>query len=170
MTLEQSGIVTYEQFLSVLPDEERRRKGPYVIAECFQKIPCNPCTTSCPAHGVTQETINDTPVIDAEKCTGCGMCVSVCPGLACFVIDETAEEGKVWITMPHEIVPVPEKGEEVTVLDREGNPKGTGIVKRVRGGKSMNHTYLVTVSVDSGLIYDVRSIDAGSKTGGEDNE
>ena len=36
-----------ERVLKLLPSEERRKKGPYAIFECFQQIPCNPCYTAC---------------------------------------------------------------------------------------------------------------------------
>lgn len=169
MSLEQTGIVSAEQFRSILPSEERRMQGPYAIAECFQNIPCNPCTTSCKVHAVTQDNINALPQIHYETCIGCGKCVAVCPGLACFVIDETKEEGKVWITMPYELLPVPEKGMTVTALNREGIPVTEGVVKRVVGGLSMNHTYLITVSVDADYLDTVRSIQVDCTDQGGDS-
>ena len=45
-----------------MPPEERRKAGPYVVYECYQKIPCNPCEKSCPFKAVTiGEDINNIP-------------------------------------------------------------------------------------------------------------
>lgn len=158
MSLEQDGIVTRELFACSLPDEARRRKGPYVVLECYQEIPCNPCTTSCKLHALAQETINALPQPDWEKCTGCGRCVGICPGQACFVLDETAEPGRVRITFPYELLPLPKEGMTVEALGRDGLVKGEAVVRKVRSGKALDKTHVVTVSVDAALIYDVRSI------------
>lgn len=43
----QTGIPDKEAIEAVTPDETRFLKGAVAIAECFQKIPCNPCTKAC---------------------------------------------------------------------------------------------------------------------------
>ena len=46
------------------------------------KSPFCPVKRVCPVNAVTQQTSifgSGTPVIDEEKCVGCGKCVSVCP-------------------------------------------------------------------------------------------
>ena len=71
---------------NVSPCEERVTRGGCAILECFQKIPCDPCVDACPHGAITIEgNINDMPVLDFDKCNGCGLCVSKCPGLAIFV-------------------------------------------------------------------------------------
>lgn len=67
-------------------------------------IPCNPCHNELPTGAVVEfKDINDQPEIDYEKCTGCGMCVAKCPGLACFVIDLTFSEDKALLKLPYEL-------------------------------------------------------------------
>jgi Fe-S-cluster-containing hydrogenase components 2 len=65
--------------------EKFNERGLAVI-ECPEKIPCDPCVTSCKFGAVTKEKITSLPKVDYSKCTGCTTCVSACPGLAIFVI------------------------------------------------------------------------------------
>jgi len=155
----ETGIVTREMFEECLPDKERRSKGPYVIFECFQEIPCNPCQTSCRFGAVLpMADINERPAADREKCTGCGVCVSRCPGLAAFVIDETFSQDRITIKLPYELIPLPAKGEIVDALDREGNAVGEAEVLAVLSGKSVDRTNIITIAVSKDLLYDVRNI------------
>lgn len=153
------GIVSKEMFESLLPSKERREQGPYVVMECFQSIPCNPCNTSCSFGAVkNMEDINETPTVYADKCTGCGICVTVCPGLACFVIDETYSADQVSIKIPYEMSPLPERGSEVDALDRFGNVVAQAKVVNVQANKKFDKTNIVTIAIPKELIYDVRSI------------
>ncbi|MCD8350887.1 MAG: hypothetical protein LUC93_09800 [Planctomycetaceae bacterium] len=156
--LERTGIATRDMFEALLPSEERRKKGAYVVMECYEKIPCNPCVTSCAFGAVTMENINELPDCDADKCTACGKCVSRCPGLACFVIDETVGDGKVKITFPHEMLPIPKAGDTVDALGRDGAVVGKAEVLKVNTAKNLDRTAVITVLVDENLLYDVRSI------------
>lgn len=156
--LETTGIATREMFEQVLPSAERRQRGPYVVVECYEQIPCNPCVTSCAFHAVTMADINQLPKCDHDKCTGCAVCVGICPGLACFVLDETVGNGKIKITFPYELSPLPAKGDVVDALGRDGSVKGEAEVVRVNNSKKLDHTNLITILVDDHLIYDVRSI------------
>jgi len=91
------------------------------VIECYENIPCNPCQTSCPTGAiVVPGNINSLPRIDYEKCTGCGICVSKCPGLAIFMVQENVEPGFDLVIVPYEMLPLPEKGERVIALDRDG--------------------------------------------------
>ena len=57
----------------------------YVDAQrCPQNHRC-PCIGVCPVGAFHQKGVDDLPVIDAERCTGCGVCVQFCPQAA--VID-----------------------------------------------------------------------------------
>lgn len=156
--LEKTGLASREMFEKLLPSPERRKKGPYAVMECYEKIPCNPCVTSCPAHAVAMASINDMPCCDQDICTGCTRCVSRCPGLACFVIDETVGNDQITITLPYELTPLPAKGDQVAALDREGKEVGIAEVVRVMSSQALDHTNVITIKVDKSLLFDVRSI------------
>ena len=107
------------------------------------------------------ENINDLPQCDMEACTGCGNCVGRCPGLACFVIDETAGNGKIRITFPYEMAPLPQKGDIVDALGRDGEVVGKAEIVRVLNTEKLDHTSIITMLVDQELIYDARNIRLG---------
>ena len=106
-----SGILTGERPGAEKPPQElwEKKANGLVIIECPQRIPCNPCHTSCPTGAVMPfADINDTPRIDYTKCTGCTMCVAKCPGLACFVVDLTyGGPDEALMKLPYEMLPVP---------------------------------------------------------------
>lgn len=155
----KTGVATAEMIQAIMPSEERRKKGPYAIFECFQKIPCNPCHTSCRFGAVTAfEDINNTPEVDYEKCTGCGVCVSNCPGLAIFVIDETYSAEEATIRIPYELVPLPQAGQTVNALDREGKVVGKAKVIKVQNSPALNKTNAITIAVPKNLAMVVRHI------------
>lgn len=156
------GIPTTEDLATRIPPEERRRKGPVVMIECFQKIPCNPCYTAC-KHGAIQkfEDINDLPSVNFDNCNGCGLCISKCPGLAIFVIDETYSETQATVSLPFEFLPLPHEGEEVDLLNRSGKKVGKGKVLKVRNGKYEDRTPVITVAVPKELSMVVRNIKVG---------
>lgn len=159
MMLERTGVATEKDLARVLPPKERMMKGPVAIIECFQKIPCNPCYTFC-SRGAIKEfaDINDCPTIDFDKCNGCGICISNCPGLAIFVVDESYHEGKALIKIPYEYRPLPVPGQEVDALDREGKKVGTAQVVRVQNTKAQDRTPIISIAVDKNLSQQVRNI------------
>jgi len=160
--LERTGIPTDDDLEKVIPDKKRLAKGPVVIIECFQKIPCNPCAASCRLGAIKAfEDINDLPVVDFDKCTGCGICISSCPGLAIFVIDVNYSEKISLIKLPHEMLPLPEKGEEVYALDRDGSILGKAKVVRVL--KIKNKTHIISLEVPKSMVMKVRSIKVEDK-------
>ncbi|MCQ5128103.1 4Fe-4S ferredoxin [Butyricicoccus faecihominis] len=157
-TLESTGIASREMFEKLLPSAERRAKGPYAVMECYEEIPCNPCSTSCPCHAVKMGSLNECPICEYDDCTGCGSCVSRCPGLACFVINETVGNGLIDITFPYEMLPVPEKGAIVQALGRDGAVVGQAEIVRVLHSPKLDHTNVITMRVAAELIYDARNI------------
>jgi len=155
--LERTGIPTDDDLEKVTPDKKRLAKGAVVIIECFQKIPCDPCAISCKLGAIKPfKDINDLPIVDFDKCTGCGICISSCPGLAIFVIDMNYSDEKSLIKLPHEMLPLPEKGEDVYALDRAGSILGK--VKVVRVLKIKNKTNIISLEVPKSMVMKVRSI------------
>ena len=147
---EKTGVLSIDNLS--LPTEDQLKKGVAII-ECIQEISCNPCVAVCPVDAIAMKNINDLPKIDFNKCTGCRQCVGICPGLAIFVVkvkDDTA-----LITLPYEFLPIPNVGDMVTALDREGKPKGdTKVIKVNRKGK----TVVITIEVIKDLAMIVRNI------------
>ncbi len=160
--LERTGIPTDDDLEKVIPDKKRLVQGPVVIIECFQKIPCDPCAISCKLGAIKPfRDINDLPQVDFDKCTGCGICISSCPGLAIFVIDMNYLDEKSLIKLPHEILPLPEKGEDVYALDRAGSMLGK--VKVIKVLKIKNKTNIISIEVPKSMVMKVRSIKVEDK-------
>jgi len=160
--LERTGIPTDDDLEKVIPDKKRLAKGPVVIIECFQKIPCDPCAASCKFRAIKPfKDINDLPQVDFDKCTGCGICISSCPGLAIFVIDMNYSDDKSLIKLPYEMLPLPEKGEDVYALDRAGSILGK--VKVIKVLKIKNKTNIISLEVPKSMVMKVRSIKAEDK-------
>ena len=134
-----SGILVEHCEGAVLPPKEQweKKKGGYVV--------------------LPFEDINDTPKIDYSKCTGCGICVSRCPGLACFVIDMTYAEDKAVIKLPYELLPLPEKGQTVKCLGRDGSELADGEVLAV-AEPSKDKTYVVSVVIPKDKYDEIRAI------------
>lgn len=101
--------------------------------------------------------INDNPEIDYEKCTGCGLCVAKCPGLACFVIDMSFASDRALIKMSHELLPMPQKGEKVQCLNRIGEAVAEGVVEAVTEPWK-DSTKVLHVSVPKEFVNDVRAV------------
>ncbi|MDI6841133.1 MAG: 4Fe-4S binding protein [bacterium] len=112
--IEKTGVVSLEELKKVMPSEERLERGACVIVECFERIPCNPCAEACPQGAIRIEgNINNLPDVDYEKCNGCGMCISSCPGLAIFVVHKNYNQNNGLVMLPYEFLPLPKKGDIV---------------------------------------------------------
>jgi len=55
--------------------------------------PCTVCSEQCPAPGAILQPMGR-PTIDTSKCTGCGVCISVCPALINGFELDPGEEGE----------------------------------------------------------------------------
>jgi Fe-S-cluster-containing hydrogenase component 2 len=157
-----SGVLVEHGPGAVLPsqDEWEQKKGGFAVIECPKRIPCNPCSTSCPVKAVKPfSDINDRPSIDYSKCTGCGLCVARCPGLACFVIDLTyGKEDEALIKLPYEMLPLPVKGQTVACLDREGKKVAQGLVVDVKEPWK-DKTQVVSVAIPRNLVDVIRGME-----------
>lgn len=146
-----------------IPSEERLLKGAVACIECFQQIPCNPCEAACPNLAIhIGDEITHLPVLDEERCNGCGICMTKCPGLAIFMIDKTFSGTKALVSFPYEYYPLPIKGNIVRCTDRNGKYIIDGIVYSVINAKAFDHTAIVTVEIPKEYAMDVRFIDIHS--------
>ncbi len=153
------GYLTLEELKKItpLPSEERLRKKPVAIPECPQRIPCTPCKEICPTDAIKMDNPNDIPVVDYDKCIGCSLCVQICPGLAFFMVHYRGDKARV--TMPHELLPLPKRGEEVILLNRKGEEVGKGkVVLVIPREKSVGDTPVITVEMPLELAWEVRAI------------
>ena len=141
------------------PTPERFAKGPVAVVECVQEIPCNPCEGACPSHAIcVGEPITNTPQVDRAKCTGCGLCVAACSGLAIVIIDKTYSETEATVSFPFEYLPLPEPGDKVDALTRAGEYKCGGTIVRIMNPKRNDHTAVVTMAVPKEYVDDVRTM------------
>lgn len=150
-----------------IPSVERREKGAVACIECFQQIPCNPCEEACPRGAIrVGDEITGLPHLDEDKCNGCGICMTRCPGLAIFGVDETYGADTALVSFPYEYVPLPTMGQKVPCIDREGCYVTEGIIHRVRTNSAFDHTAIVTVEISKEYAMEVRFIDREAVTGG----
>jgi len=155
--IEIDGIPTLGELKKSMPSEERMRKRAVAMHECYQDIPCDPCLHSCYLHCITMESLTSTPKIDQAKCTGCGLCVAACPGIAIFLLELKGERG--YLTLAYEFAPLPEEGEIVDALDRRGKPVAEAKVEKVYslpGVDKSTRTTLVKISFPQEKIMEVR--------------
>lgn len=143
-----------------IPSEARMKLGPVACIECFQQIPCNPCEQACPKGAIqVGGEITGLPILDEEKCNGCGICMTRCPGLAIFGLDASYSEKTALVSFPYEYVPLPQKGQKVKCTDRNGNYVTDGYVHQVRTAAAFDHTAIVTVEIPNEYVMEVRFID-----------
>jgi thioredoxin reductase/Fe-S-cluster-containing hydrogenase component 2 len=129
------------------------------VIECYERIPCNPCEDACPFGCIQIGTpITNLPIVNFDKCTGCGQCVMACPGLAIFLVEQNYSATKAAVTFPYEFLPLPEKGEKVIALDRNGSKVSEGEVLRVTSTKKGDRTPLVKIAIPKEFANDVRHI------------
>ena len=160
--LEKTGIPTAAEVDAAFPPEARLAEGPVAVIECFQRIPCNPCATSCPRGAIQPfEDINDVPAINYANCNGCTLCITKCPGLAIMVIDMTWKDksglDRALIKLPYEFRPLPTVGDEVVATDRKGDFVAMAEVIQVLLNHSMNKVPIVSIAVDKSLVRTVRN-------------
>jgi len=158
----------------LLPSVRRLNKGPVVVVECVQEIPCNPCVDACARKAIRIEgNITNIPQVDFDACNGCTLCVARCPGLAIFVVNRNFNAREATVSLPYELLPRPQKGEIVQALDRAGKPCCKARVERVLDSKALDHCAVITIAVPRRFCNVARGIrlmknagDAGS-AGGE---
>lgn len=154
--LNKNGVPDLELIKTRFPEEEILIK-PKAITECYEDIPCNPCNTSCPFDAIhIGEDINETPKVNFDKCTGCGICVYNCPGLAIFTVQIL--EDKARYKIPYEFIPYPSPGETWDAVNRNGDIIGDAVIEKVTITKKQDKTALIQVLVPKEFLHEFITI------------
>jgi len=140
------------------PNRKRLIKGPVAVIECVQEIPCDVCGSSCPFDAIKVPSISSLPELDEEKCTGCGTCVPLCPGLAIFLVDYNFSKDEALISFPYEFLPIPKVGTTVDATDRLGRSVTKGRIVRVLEREQFDHTLVVSIAVPKKFTQEVRGM------------
>lgn len=156
---EKTGIPSKDMVRDKFPSIDRINNGPVAVVECYKEIPCNPCQTACRFNAINVgEDINNIPKLNPDNCTGCAICLSKCPGLAIMVVDGSKSKETVQMKMPYEFLPLPNEGEIVKGLDREGKYIADVKVVNILNPKSFDRTPVITIEADRKYLYDLRNI------------
>ena len=140
--------------------ELKNQKNIKAIIECYEEIPCDPCEIACKSGAIIiGKPITNIPVLDIEKCTGCGLCIANCPGLAIFVVCENYTDTLGIVSLPFEILPLPKKGQRIKALNRNGQYICKGEVVNVIETKSFDRTPVVTIAIPRDKVDEVRGIE-----------
>jgi len=164
-----TGIPSEEELQSCpgVPCPERLEKGPVAFIECVQNIPCNPCEKACPFGAIqVGSPITNLPRLDEEKCTGCGLCIPQCPGMAIFKVHKNYTATTALVEFPYEYLPLPTEGMVVPCGNRAGEYLTDGKVQKIKKPKSYDGTTVITVEVPKEFCLEVRTI---CRKGGQAN-
>jgi len=157
----ETGIPSLEELRASpgYPSEEALQRGPMVVIECVQDIPCDPCEAACPHKAISVgRPITNLPVFFEDKCDACGLCIPACPGQAIFRVDMTYSEEEATVAFPWEFLPYPEKDAVVEAVNRAGEVVCQGRVVRVLKPKRYDRTAVVTLAVPKRWAMEVRSM------------
>lgn len=147
------------QGCSGMPSLQRIMKGRVANIECLQCIPCNPCEKACPIGAIhLNGKISNMPVLDEEKCVGCGQCIAHCPGLAITVINQVYAPSTATLDFPYEYLPLPSVGEKVKAVNRAGKIVGEATVLAVVKDQGCSGTYVIRIEAAKDIINEARSI------------
>jgi Fe-S-cluster-containing hydrogenase component 2 len=156
-----TGFPSKEELASCpgMPSAERMAKGRTALIECVQPIPCNPCVKACPSGAIVIEgNITGLPVLDGDRCTGCGVCVPRCPGLAIFLVDLNYSAAEATVDFPYEYLPLPETGAAVEAVDRSGKTLCPGRVVQVLCPPANEGTAVIRLAIPKEYAGEVRSL------------
>jgi sarcosine oxidase, subunit alpha len=125
----------------------------YPVIRCAQEIPCNPCTEVCPlsAIEIPEGNLLGRPKLVGD-CSGCLLCLAVCPGLAITLVDRRRDPSgrRAQVTVPWEmpdgLVGV---GDVVPTTGFEGERVGEGTVLRILSGRALRRRKLLVLDVPS---------------------
>jgi Fe-S-cluster-containing hydrogenase component 2 len=141
------------------PGDLAFEKGPIAIIECDQDIPCNPCEEVCPRNAIiVGQPITNLPKIYSDNCNGCTRCITICPGLCIFVINKNYSDTESLIYLPYEFYPIPDKNENVDLLNNYGEVICTGKIKKIIKPLRDNKTYVLGVVIPKKFFMVARAV------------
>jgi sarcosine oxidase, subunit alpha len=146
----QTGVLTEAELKShgLIPSKSRFDKGPVVIVECVENIPCNPCVDACSKKAISiKGSITNIPQVSFDKCNGCMVCIARCPGLAIFVVHKNYSKKEAAISLPYEFTPRPKIGDIVSGLDRNGKIVCKAHVIKVLDAKGLDRCAVITITI-----------------------
>lgn len=156
-----TGVPSAEELAACpgVPSEARMRKGRVAVVECVQNIPCDPCESSCPQNAITiGDQITNLPCLNEDRCTGCGLCIVRCPGLAITILNKGYSETESTIDFPFEYLPLPAVGDLVDAVSRTGEPVCKGRILSVKKLPVYAGTAVVSMAIPTEYADTVRSM------------
>ena len=138
---------------------KRLSRGCIAVLECNQEIPCNVCEHACHKGSIKiGSPLTNIPRFDSDHCSGCGVCVVTCPGLAVFLVNPSYSKNEALVSFPYEYHPVPAVDSIVEVVNRQGAVVGNGRIIEIRESKKFDSTRLITIAIPKQLVQEVRGI------------
>ncbi|MDR0839608.1 MAG: 4Fe-4S binding protein [Oscillospiraceae bacterium] len=156
-----TGIPSREELAACpgIPTEARMARGRVAVIECVQEIPCNPCESACRFGAIEiGEQLTALPRLDGEKCTGCGLCVALCPGLAITIVDKSFSATESTVDFPFEYLPLPGEGDTVDACSRAGETVCPARVVAVKKSPAYAGTAVVSIRVPTAFADEVRTM------------
>jgi NADPH-dependent 2,4-dienoyl-CoA reductase/sulfur reductase-like enzyme/Fe-S-cluster-containing hydrogenase component 2/bacterioferritin-associated ferredoxin len=127
-----------------------QKSGFFPVIRCVEEIPCDPCLYICPKDMIKmpEDEIFGLPEVVGDECTGCNLCVAVCPGLAITLVDIRKEGPDGLVTLPFELLELKVKvGDEAEAVGMNGEFVAKAKVEKIIKRKAYDRTILVTLKV-----------------------
>jgi sarcosine oxidase subunit alpha len=135
-------------------------EGVTPVIHCSQEIPCNPCASICP-QGLIY--IDKSDIRNIPKFLGdsycCGVCETVCPGLAITLVDYRDDKEMPVVTIPYEFqYGMLQKRDNIQVMDTSGKELGRVEIQDVTAISGNDRTILVRVKAPSSIARQIAGI------------
>lgn len=107
-----------------LPSPARLLRGRAAVTACPGQDECGMCAMACGFGALTKP--GRDPIVDHDKCIGCGACVKACPRRNMRLIDGSKGPDECEITVKCPLEDLPEQDGSVRLFDEAGREIGTG--------------------------------------------